>query len=557
MGVLHIENRVILRLLGHLVEIKVQRRVVLPGQHVEPRHVRPHLLDDVAQSDERPRPFRHLERLAILVELHQLRQLDIQRHASARQRADGGIHPLDIAAMVGAENVDQLVEAPRDLVPMIGDIGREIGPGAVRLHDRAVHVVAMLGRLEQRLFPRLPILGHLALGRLQRALVDQALLLQFLDRRFDPARAVKGLLGIEDVHLHADGRQVLADQVHHCLGREIAHLFQPVCFRLVQKRVAVLFLQRLADGNQIIARIKPLGDLGRQAVRLAVPLIGRPRQHVDLRAAIIDVILPRDLIARKGQQRSQRVAKDRAPRMANVQGSGGVRADILDVYLHMAAHAGMAKAPARIDRLGHDIVPDGRLEPKIDETRPSHLGALDVRIVRQPLHQFLGNRARRLAHRLGQHHRRVRRHVPVRRVSRRLDRYCAPGQARGQMPVGHHGIQRFDDRGADFGEDVHLVLPSFALSLPREETSAISPFLLAQILRGSRRRRRGRSPLTPPARSASPRHRRRRRTARGIAARTGPSSPRYSPTRCAPAPPRRPPPRRPFSIALASSRGSP
>jgi hypothetical protein len=77
-----------------------------------------------------------------LVSLHQLDQLDVERHAPVRQRRDRRLHPLDIAAVIGAEHVDQLVEAALHLVEVIGDVGGEIGPAAVGLLHRPVHVVA-------------------------------------------------------------------------------------------------------------------------------------------------------------------------------------------------------------------------------------------------------------------------------------------------------------------------------------------------------------------------------------------------------------------------------
>ena len=75
MGVLHVEDRVVLRLLRHLVEIEVERRVVLPRQHDEARHVRPHLLHHVAQRHEVAGALGHLERLAALEEPDQLQSL--------------------------------------------------------------------------------------------------------------------------------------------------------------------------------------------------------------------------------------------------------------------------------------------------------------------------------------------------------------------------------------------------------------------------------------------------------------------------------------------------
>ena len=87
MGVLHIEDRVVLGLFRHLVEVEVQRRVVLAGQHDEAGDVRADLLDHVAQGDEGAGALGHLERLAVLVEAHELRELDVERHRAVRQSA--------------------------------------------------------------------------------------------------------------------------------------------------------------------------------------------------------------------------------------------------------------------------------------------------------------------------------------------------------------------------------------------------------------------------------------------------------------------------------------
>jgi hypothetical protein len=43
--------------------------------------------------------------------------------APADSAADRRLHPLDVAAVIGAEDVDQQVEAALDLVVVIGDVG--------------------------------------------------------------------------------------------------------------------------------------------------------------------------------------------------------------------------------------------------------------------------------------------------------------------------------------------------------------------------------------------------------------------------------------------------
>ena len=80
-GVLHVEDRVVLRLLHHLVEVEVERGVVLAGEHDEAGDVGADLLDDVAQRDEGAGALGHLEGLAALVEADELAELHVERHA--------------------------------------------------------------------------------------------------------------------------------------------------------------------------------------------------------------------------------------------------------------------------------------------------------------------------------------------------------------------------------------------------------------------------------------------------------------------------------------------
>ena len=87
MGILDVEDRVVLGLLQDLVEVEVERRVVLPRQHHEPGDVRPDLLDHVAQRHERSGALGHLERLAALEEPDELAELHVERHPVRRESA--------------------------------------------------------------------------------------------------------------------------------------------------------------------------------------------------------------------------------------------------------------------------------------------------------------------------------------------------------------------------------------------------------------------------------------------------------------------------------------
>jgi hypothetical protein len=73
-------------------------------------------------------------------------------------------------------------------------------------------------------------------------------------------------------------------------------------------------------------------DFGFKAVRLAVAFIGRPRQNIDLRAAVVNVIFTRHVPAGKGQKARQRIAEDRTAHMAHMHRPGRVGRDKLDIH---------------------------------------------------------------------------------------------------------------------------------------------------------------------------------------------------------------------------------
>src|SRR3546814_4456296 len=90
------------------------------------------------------------------------------------------------------------------LLEIRGEIGPEIGPASLGLPDRPVHIVAKAGGAEQRQFHRLPIVGKLALRRLQHAFVNQSIGAQLRDRRLDRARRLQ--FGLRRIKVVADAR---------------------------------------------------------------------------------------------------------------------------------------------------------------------------------------------------------------------------------------------------------------------------------------------------------------------------------------------------------------
>ncbi len=71
-GVLDVEDRIVLALLDHLGEVEIERRVVLAHQHDEAHRVGADLVDDFTQRDEVAGTLRHLYRLARAHQPHEL-----------------------------------------------------------------------------------------------------------------------------------------------------------------------------------------------------------------------------------------------------------------------------------------------------------------------------------------------------------------------------------------------------------------------------------------------------------------------------------------------------
>src|SRR5207249_9762098 len=86
-------------------------------------------------------------------ELHELDDLDVElgprRVGSGGKRLHRRLHAFDVAAVIGAPNVDQGVKSAIDLGLVIGNVGGEVRVAAVRFHQRPVDVVAEFGRTKQ------------------------------------------------------------------------------------------------------------------------------------------------------------------------------------------------------------------------------------------------------------------------------------------------------------------------------------------------------------------------------------------------------------------------
>ena len=445
MPVLDIEHRIVLRLLEHLGEIEIKHGVVPAEQHHEPHGVGTNLVDHLAQRDEIARAFRHPHLLAGTQQANKLHHLDVERGLAVTDALHGRLHAFDVAAMIGAEHVDHVEEAAIDLVLMIGDVGGEIGVGAVRFDQRTIDVIAIGGGTEQRLDAVLVILDRLALRGRQAALVDVALGTQEIDGLGD--LVVAGLdqrpLREEHVVLDVQRREIALDHVHHHGDRLGANDRQPGVFRHRLELVAMLGGERLPDRHEIVPRIQPFRDLADVfAKRFAITQEGRACEYIDLRAGVVDVIFARDVVASKIKQAAQRVAEHRAAAMADMHRSGRIGRDVFDVDLGAVAERAFAVGRAFAQHREQFARPDLGLQGEIDEAGPGDLDGSHQIVGAQFFRDFIGEFARLCLRVLGEHHRGIGRHVAMGGIARRLDHDAGEIDAGGPLALGR-------ERGAD------------------------------------------------------------------------------------------------------------
>ena len=340
-----IKYRVIAGLLDDLGKVEVEHGIVFAVEHHETDRVGPDLPHDLAEGHELAGALRHFHRLAAPKQPDQLDDLDVEIGAAAADRLHGGLHPFDIAAMVGAPHVDQGAKAAVEFRFVIGDVGGEIRVAAVGFQQRPIDIVAEGGGAEQGLLPVLPVVGKLAFRRRQPALIDEPRRPQRIDRggHLVGFALDQGSLGEEHLVLDLERRQVPADLAQHRLDRPGANEGQPFRLAALEQGAAVFRRERGTDGFEIMARIEALRNRPDVfAERLAVAQIGRARQRVHLGSGVVDVELARHPISGEFQQRAECVAEHRAPTMADMHRTGGIGGDIFDIDLFARAEVAAA-----------------------------------------------------------------------------------------------------------------------------------------------------------------------------------------------------------------------
>jgi len=280
-------------LLRHLGEVEIKHLAVLAVEHHESNRVAPDLIDHVTQSHEISGSFRHAHGLAVAEQLYELAQQYGQFRLAARHCPGDRLQPFDVAAVIGPEHVDHLLEAALVLVAKVGHIGCEIGVGSVGFDQRTVLVVTNLCRFEECLLPVFPILRKLSLRRRKFSFEDMPLESQIVDGFANglATMLVQRSLRKEHVKTDVESCKIIADHRHHRLNDPFLDNRHPLRFLHRQQLRAKLLCQSFANGHQVIARIKSFGYRPNVfSQRLSVSQEGGSGQNINLRSGIVGVI---------------------------------------------------------------------------------------------------------------------------------------------------------------------------------------------------------------------------------------------------------------------------
>ena len=406
-------------------------------QEHEAGGVGPDFLDHVGQGLELAGPGGHGDLFAALKQVDELHQNDLEAGLGvAPQGRDAGLHARHVAVVVGAPDVHHHVEAPAELVGMVGDVRGEVGQFAARLDQHPVLVVAKGGGGE----PEGPVL-----------VVGQLLVAKFVKRGVHGPGGEQRRFREPDVVVDPEVFQVLLDAGQDFLFAVQAADVGGFGFGHFQKLAAVGVHHVLGQGNDVLAPVVVLGLGHGLAEEFLVAVEDGHAQDAHLTAGVVDVVFGLHGEAGGPQHPGQAVAHGRAASVADVQRSGGVGRDEFHLDFHALADVEQAVAVAGLGHVANRLLPEGRREGDIEKPRAGDFDRGQPGIGGQGMAQGLGQFPGRLLGRLGGHHGHVGGQIAVGLVTGRLDGgldrpsdaliFQGAGQQFPQNGCGAHGIR--------------------------------------------------------------------------------------------------------------------
>ena len=356
--VLHVEDRVVVRPLLQDVQVDVEVRVRrTPGEGVA-GSIHPDCLDEVLQRHDRSGTLGHPHRLALAQQVHHLADEDLQVHVRlVAERCAHRHEALDVAVVIGTEHDDATVEAPLALVEVVRQVAGDVGRLTVALDDDAVFVVAEVGRAQPD--------GTVCL-------VDVAEIAQPVDGAGDRAGRVQIVLVEVHVEIDTELVEALLDLVEHEPDAELSERLL-LGLGIQRTEIAVVGIRHsrrdvgdVCPAVSVLGRRAPLGR-GDKA----------PGEPVDLRAVIVEVVLPRHACALGGENAGKGVADCRPPGAADVDRSCRVRRHELQVDDLTVEHVRGPERGTRVDDRLRERARGCGIQSNVDESGAGDLDARD------------------------------------------------------------------------------------------------------------------------------------------------------------------------------------
>ena len=146
-------------------------------------------------------------------------------------------------------------------------------------------------------------------------------------------------------------------------------------------------------------------------------------EHPHLASAVVEVVLPRDLVTRCVQQTREHVADHGLATVAEGQRTGGVGRDELDLNALSASGRGTAEFRSEFQHEAHQVLPAALRQPQVQEARSRDLAARyePTRFAELGSEPF-GDRPGRLPQPLGNQHGGVTSEIAVVRTLRNIER---------------------------------------------------------------------------------------------------------------------------------------
>ena len=452
-SVLHVVHRVGVVALLNGLNIEVDHLVGALGDERVASGIGADLVDELLQSHHGALALGHTDGLAVAQQVDELAQQNLKLAGIAKSIADAA-DALDVAVVVGTPDVDDVVNA-LELIPVIGNVGGEVGVLAVGLDQDAVLVIAQVGGAE----PQGAVLG-----------VEVTHLVELLKGAVNGGGAgglalgvlhVQRTLGVPTIEVAIDGVAEVAhvvDHLHIAALAEALHALlrigvdpliavgAPELGGLVDNVVAAIGVLAKGLGKVILVRMGlgmlvvlvgnegvAVGDqqlvslidihalLGDDVGKLHIARADGVAEGVHLRAVVVDVELTLDVVTGVVHNTAERVAQRGPAAVANVHGADGVGGNELDLGLQATTDVGLSEVHALLASLAKDGILDGNGEVEVDEAGACDLDFLNRGVLGHMGNDGLGDLARGAVGQLGGLQGHGRGPLAMRSVSRSLD----------------------------------------------------------------------------------------------------------------------------------------